>query len=130
MNVSRPFMVIGGLYLLVGIGIGMVMGASGSVTFVPLHAHINLLGFVLMTLFGLVYHVFPAMADSVLSKLHFWMHQVGTIILVVMLYLFLSGRIGEAGMVPLAPAAEGIVWLGVLVFVVNLWQNATSRMAA
>jgi cbb3-type cytochrome oxidase subunit 1 len=130
MNVSRAFLVIGGLYLLVGIAIGMVMGAKGDFTLAPLHAHINLLGFVLMTLFGVMYHVFPAMSDSVLSKVHFWMHQIGALILLVMLGRLLTGQITEADMPPLAPIAEGIVWLGVLVFVVNVWMNARSRALA
>ncbi|MFD1808492.1 hypothetical protein ACFSHQ_11265 [Gemmobacter lanyuensis] len=64
MNISRSFLLIGSLYLLVGIGLGSHMGASGDHTLAPVHAHINLLGFVLMTLFGLAYRVMPAMGGG------------------------------------------------------------------
>ena len=55
MNVSRSFMLVGTLFLIAGIPIGMYMGASGDMALAPLHAHINLLGFVLMMVFGLIY---------------------------------------------------------------------------
>ena len=64
MQISRNFMVIGVAYLVLGIVLGMYMGGSGDHSLAPLHAHINLLGFTLMTVFGLVYRVIPAMAAT------------------------------------------------------------------
>lgn len=124
MNISRNFMLVAVLYLLVGIGIGMHMGASGDFALAPAHAHINLLGFVLMTLFGIVYRVIPAMADNMLAKLHFWAHQAGALVLLVMLLMLLSGRISEAAMFPVAPLAEVVIWLGVACFGLNVFRNA------
>lgn len=123
MNIPRSFMVIGSLYLLLGIGFGIWMGASGDHSLSPLHAHINLLGFVLMTVFGLVYRQFPSMAASGLATAHFWVHQVGALVLLVLLFLLLTGRITEAGMAPAAPIAEVLVWLGVLAFAANVVLN-------
>ncbi|MBI1415858.1 MAG: cytochrome-c oxidase [Limimaricola sp.] len=123
MNVSRGFLVMGCLYLIAGISIGMYMGASTDHTLVPAHAHINLLGFTLMSVFGLVYRVVPAMAESGLATAHFWLHQVGTLLLVTMLVLLLTGRIAETAMFPVAPIAEVLVMLGVLSFAANLLRN-------
>jgi len=125
MNVSRNFLVIGSLYLLIGILIGMYMGASQDHTMAPAHAHINLLGFTLMTVFGLAYRVFPALDGSMLARAHFWLHQVGALILLVMLFLLFSGRITEAAMMPLAPIAEVVVLLGTAIFAWNVYKNAT-----
>lgn len=124
MNISRGFMLIGSLYLLLGIGFGIYMGASGDHTLAPLHAHINLLGFVLMTVFALVYRQFPAMAASGLATAHFWVHQLGALVLLVLLFLLMTGRISEAAMMPAAPVAEILVWLGVLAFAANALRNA------
>lgn len=124
MQISRNFMVIGVVYLLLGIIFGMYMSGSGDHEFTPLHAHINLLGFTLMTVFGVVYRVVPDMAGNTLARAHFWLHQAGALGLLVMLWLLLSGRIGEAGMVPVAPVAELLVLLGIVAFAVNLWRNA------
>ena len=124
MNVSRNFMVIGSLYILVGYPIGMYMGGSNDNALLPVHAHINLLGFTLMMIFGLVYRQFPEMAASGLAKVHFWLHQVGTLVLLVMLFLLFTGRISEAAMVPLAPILEVAILVGALCFAWNLYRNA------
>jgi hypothetical protein len=124
MQISRNYLVIGSLYLVLGIFLGMYMGGSGDHSMAPLHAHINLLGFALMTLFGILYRVIPAMADSVLALVQFWLHQVGAAVLLIMLFLMFSGRITEAAMVPIAPLAEFLVLLSVLAYAVNLWRSA------
>lgn len=124
MNISRLFLVTAVAYLLVGIAIGIHMGASGNHGLAPAHAHINLLGFTLMTLFGLVYRVIPAMAGGTLANAHFWLHQAGALVLLVMLVLLLSGRITEAAMFPLAPVAELAIWIGVACFGLNVIKNA------
>ena len=124
MQISRNFLVIGSVYLLFGILMGMYMGGSGDHSFAPVHAHINLLGFTLMTVFGLVYRALPAMAGSSLARVHFWLHQIGAITLLSMLMLLFSGKITEASMAPVAPIAELAVLLGVAAFALNLWRNA------
>ena len=80
MTVSRGFLVMGAVYLLVGILFGMYMGGSGDHSLAPVHAHINLLGFTLMSIFGLAYRLLPALADSGLAKAHFWLHQLGALL--------------------------------------------------
>lgn len=124
MNVSRSFLLIGSLYLLVGILFGMYMGGSGDHSMAPLHAHINLLGFALMMVFGLVYKQFPEMAKPILAKLHFWLHQVGTLTLLIMLFLLFSGRIEQASMAPISPIAEAAILAGSAVFTFNLYKNS------
>ncbi|MBD3677527.1 MAG: TonB-dependent receptor [Rhodobacteraceae bacterium] len=124
MNVSRNFLLVGSLFLILGILIGMYMGGSGEHTLAPAHAHINLLGFVLSVLFALVYRSYADMGASKLATYHFWLHVVGTAILIVMLLMLLTGKITEAGMAPMAPLAELAVLIGVILFLVNLWKNA------
>jgi bacteriorhodopsin len=123
MNVSRSFMLVGIVFLLIGIPFGIYMGATNNFDFAPLHAHLNLLGFVLMTVFGIVYRLFPDMAASSLAKIHFWLHAIGAAVLLVMLFMLLSGRISEAGMVPVAPIAEFAILIGIICFAWNLLQN-------
>jgi len=124
MQISRNFLVIGALYLVLGVLLGMYMGGSGDHTLAPVHAHINLLGFTLMTAFGLSYRLLPALAGSGLAKAHFWLHQIGALVLLAMLAMLFTGRLTEAGMVPLAPIAEVMVLLGAIAFAVNLWRHA------
>ena len=120
MNVSRGFLVIGSIYLVLGMCLGLYMGAHEDFKLAPLHAHINLVGFVLMVLFSLTYKVFPAMSGSGLARLHFWMHQIGALLLLVGLWLILTGT----AVGPLMAVPEIVVILGMVIFGWNAYRNA------
>jgi len=124
MSISRNFMMIAVLYLLTGMAMGMYMGGSQDHTLMPVHAHINLLGFTLMTLFAIVYKLFPAMAESALAKAHFWLHQVGTLLLLVALFLMIGGFVAEATIGPAMPVFEITVFIGTACLAVNVYKNA------
>ena len=124
MNISRNFMMIAVLYLLTGMVMGMYMGGSGDHVLAPVHAHINLLGFTLMTLFAIVYKLFPAMAASGLARAHFWLHQIGAFLLLVALFLMIGGFVAEAAIGPFMPDFEGAVLLATICLAVNVYKNA------
>lgn len=124
MNISRNFLVIGVVYLLIGMGLGAYMGGSGNHTLTPVHAHINLLGFTLMSIFAVVYKVFPALAESALSRLHFWLQQIGTLVMLVSLYLLISGFVAAGSIGPVLGVTEIVVILAVATFGLNVLQNA------
>lgn len=44
------------VYFIMGVGLGIYMGASGDHLYVPVHAHFNLLGWASLALVGLIYH--------------------------------------------------------------------------
>ena len=52
---SRRWFLCSITYFVIGIGLGVFMGASGNHSLFPAHAHINLLGWALMGLTGLLY---------------------------------------------------------------------------
>ena len=124
MNVSRNFLVTGPLFLLVGVFLGMYMGATQDHSLAPVHAHLNLLGFVLMMVFGLTYNAFPAAGTSSLARIHFWLHLVGAVVLLAMIMLLFTGQITETAMFPLAPLAELCVLVGVVIFALNMFRHA------
>jgi hypothetical protein len=55
-------------YLLVGMVFGVWMAASQDHSLAPAHAHLNLIGGVLMAIFGGFYTLFPAAAQSAVAK--------------------------------------------------------------
>jgi cbb3-type cytochrome oxidase subunit 1 len=124
MSVSRGFMLGGTIYLLVGISLGAYMGASGDHSLTPVHAHINLLGFVLMTVFGLAYRLVPGLGDGTLPKAHFWLHLLGSLGLLIALTLLITGRAAESVVGPIMPVFEGAVLLGVVLWLVGLFRHA------
>ena len=124
MSISKNYLVMGAVYLLVGVLLGMYMGGSEDHSLAPLHAHINLLGFTLMTIFGLAYRVMPQMAESPLAKAQFWLHQIGALVLLIGLFCLMTGRMFPGLPTPIMPAAEGAILLSIVLWLVNLVQRA------
>lgn len=124
MNISRSFMVMSAIYLIVGILLGSYMGGSGDHSLAPVHAHINLLGFTLMTVFGIGYRLVPGLAEGTLPKAHFWLHQVGALLLLIGLFLMMTGTVAEATIGPVFPILEGAILLGAVLWLVGVVRHA------
>jgi len=92
MSVSNNFLRLGVLSALVGMTLGVWMGANQDFVLRPVHAHINLLGFASMMLFGLFYRAFPAAGRGWLPMSHFVLAVLGFLILMPSLALMLLGK--------------------------------------
>lgn len=108
------------IYLVIGVGLGIMMGATRDFSLRPVHAHINLLGWATMALAGLIYSVFPKPAASPLARVHFWLHNISLPTMMIVLPMVLSGN---EKLVPLLASAEIVAALGVLVFAANILFN-------
>ena len=108
------------LYLIVGVGLGLMMGASKDFTMRPVHAHINLLGWATMALAGLVYSVYPAAGGSRLAKAHFWLHNLSLPVMAIALSFVVAG---QQALVPVLVISEIVASLGILVFAANIFLN-------
>ena len=80
MNLSNAFLRLAVLFALIGVGMGYYMGASQNFVAAPVHAHVNLLGWVSMFLYGLFYRAHADAAVGLLPKLHFGFAVVGLLI--------------------------------------------------
>src|ERR1700761_5762832 len=90
---------------------GIAMAISENHAAMPAHAHLNLLGWVSLFLFGIYYHLHPALDSSRLAVVQVWIWIVGTIILTIGVALVHSGRaIGD----PIAAISSLIVFADVL----------------
>jgi len=110
---------IAGLYLVVGVAMGIVMGITQQFSLAPVHAHINLLGWASLAIMGVIYHLHPQAAETRLARIHFWVHNIALPVFMLGLAMMLSGH--EA-FVPLVIIGASAVALGILAFVVNLWR--------
>ena len=68
------------MVLLVGMLAGIEMGIRQDFLLAPAHAHLNLVGGVLLFLFGLYYRLIPAAGATTLAKVQGWLHIVGGIV--------------------------------------------------
>lgn len=67
---------------LAGMAWGIHMSASGDHLMAPAHAHLNLLGWVSLALFGTFYQLVPAAAQGLLPKIHLGVAVLGVVIIV------------------------------------------------
>ncbi|MGY3698252.1 hypothetical protein ACVIGA_008332 [Bradyrhizobium sp. USDA 3240] len=78
--IGSLMMCVGVLVLLFGMLAGIVMGIQHDFTLGPAHAHLNLVGGVLLFLFGLYYRLVPPAGAMLLAKIQGWLHIVGGIL--------------------------------------------------
>ncbi|GAA0647936.1 hypothetical protein [Brevundimonas lenta] len=126
MSIANNFMRLGVLAALVGMTLGVWMGSSQDFTLRPVHAHINLLGFASMMLFGFFYRAYPAVAKTRLAMAHFVLSVAGFLISMPMLTLIL---LGKPVFMPLLPVSEIMLVGSMLIFVVIVFQATSAKEA-
>jgi cbb3-type cytochrome oxidase subunit 1 len=92
---------------------GIEMAISQDHSAMPAHAHLNLLGWVSLFLFGIFYHLHPEIDRSRIALVQASVWIVGTVILVIGVGLVHTGH--ESGD-PIAAVGSLIVLLGMLMF--------------
>jgi hypothetical protein len=126
-SVSNNFLRLGVLSALVGMTLGVWMGANQDFVLRPVHAHINLLGFASMMLFGLFYRAFPAAARGWLPMVHFGLSVLGFLILMPSLTLML---LQKPLFLPAMIASEIMLVLSMLLFVVIVFMATMKKEPA
>ena len=107
--------------LLVGMLAGIAMGIQQNFVLAPAHAHLNLVGGVLLFLFGLYYRLIPAAGASTLAKVQGWLHMTGAILFPVgVAVVLLKGPAFEA-----APIAGSLIVVAAMaLFVVIVFRSS------
>ena len=101
------------LLVVAGMIWGIVMAISGDHAAMPAHAHLNLLGWVSLFLFGIFYHLHPARDRSPTALVQVWIWIVATVVLAVGVGLVHTGHeIGE----PIAAVSSLVVLADMLLF--------------
>ena len=85
MNLADRFFITAIPFALAGMGLGIWMGITGPEVFnyASVHAHINLVGWVTLFLYGLWYRGVSKTALGGLAEVHYWCALVGAILLVL-----------------------------------------------
>jgi hypothetical protein len=124
-NVDLKFLLLAAIMLTAGVGLGIRMGIIHDFSLAPVHAHINLVGWASLALFGIVYRLYPQMAESRLAGLHFILAAPAAVMFPVGIALsILAER-------PLVAIVASLLWMaGVLLFLINLIGQAFRPAAA
>jgi cbb3-type cytochrome oxidase subunit 1 len=119
---SARLIKVAAFYLVLGVTMGIVMGITHQFELAPVHAHINLFGFATLAIVGVIYHAYPAAAQTRLATAHFWIH-------VTMLPVFMVGLAcaltGHEAFLPVTTVGALGVAIGIVVLAINLWRTVS-----
>jgi len=121
-RVSAAFFAIGVIYLLLGMSWGMHMGASEDFSMMPAHAHLNLLGWVTMAIYGTFYALTQNTLSPKLAWTNFVLAACGVAAMIPSLALYLAGG-RDTKFIPGLVAGEVLTVLSLLVFAVSVYRE-------
>jgi len=118
-RVSAAFFAVGVLYVLAGMAWGMHMGESQDFVLAPAHAHLNLLGWVTMALYGTFYALTRETMSPRLAWANFVISTIAVAIMIPSLAMFLSSG-NDPKFLPGMIGGEVLAIVGMLVFGVSV----------
>jgi len=123
-NIAFYFFGAAVLCVTVGMFWGIQMSISHDHIMAPAHAHLNLIGWTTMGLFGLYYTVTPQAAGTALAKAHLGFAVLGVLCIVPGIAIAVSTG-GEA----LAAIGSILTVVSMLIFLVTVARNGIGRKA-
>jgi hypothetical protein len=122
-SLSGHFMRAAALYALAGMALGIHMASSHDHSQMPTHAHLILLGWVSMALYGLFYRAFGVTEETKLMMAHKWLSHLGLIGMVVALFIMFSGNMA---LEPLAAISSIVLIVAMALFTVIVFRVTKS----
>ena len=117
-RIDAIYVTIGIVYLIAGMVLGIAMGMRQDFQLAPVHAHLNLVGFVSHCTFGLVHRAWPALRAGMIASVQFWLFVLGTPLFVAGIAASILG-----GTIVLAVIGSVLVLFGALVFLVMMLRT-------
>ena len=79
-NIDRALVAIGLAWLILGMLLGLQMGISGSNRYLLVHVAMLLGGFVVLTIYGTIYRLWPELKEGALPRAQFFCAVIGTVV--------------------------------------------------
>ena len=117
-TVDRAYVSIALVLLVIGMLLGFYMGASGDTKYLDVHVALLLGGFVVLTVYGVVYRSWPSLKTGALVKAQFWSATIGSLSLPVGAALIIN-QMGIA----LAAVGSILAIIGALLMLWIFWSG-------
>src|SRR6476659_9123315 len=121
-RVSAAFFMTGALFLLIGMCWGMAMATTENFVLAPAHAHLNLLGWVTMAIYGTFYALTHASLSPKLAWTNFALAAGGVAVMIPSLALYLGGG-RDVKYAPGIVVGELLTVLSLLVFALSVYRE-------
>jgi hypothetical protein len=124
MRLPQFCFLLAGVTALAGMSLGIYMALAQDHSLMPVHAHLNLLGWVTMFLMGLYYKTHEQ-ALGRFAMLQVTASVAGYVSMLAGLATLIST--GRDGLMPLIVTGALLVWLGMLMFIVIIWRTGRQQ---
>lgn len=117
-RIDLYFLLVAAVLLIVGVTMGIFMAAAHDYQLTPVHAHINLVGWASLAIYGLVYRAYPRMRTRRIAAWHFGLASVAAVLM--------GPGIALAVLYQIEPLAifTALMWLaGAALFLVQLMRE-------
>lgn len=111
---DRKFVLTSLGYAIIGLALGIFMAASKDHGHLVTHAHIMLIGFVVSFIYGLCHKLWLNNTTSKLAKSQYYIHQVGTIGIVIGLFLYYGKHVSLETIDPFLALSSITVFIGMV----------------
>lgn len=129
---SKAFIKASTVWLVLAMLLGMSMAINPAlVVYRPIHAHLMLVGFVTMMIFGVAYHVLPRFSgrplfSARLAYAHWWFANIGLTTMVFGFRQQIANGWGRAWMLSVGGSLTAI---GVTIFAIQVWMTLDGHSA-
>ena len=124
---DKKFVLTGLGYALIGLALGIFMAASKDHGHLVTHAHIMLIGFVVTFIYGLCHKLWLNNIVSTLSKAQFYIHQIGTIGVVIGLFLYYGKFVSLETIDPFLAVSSIAVFIGMVLMKVLFIKSMKNK---
>ncbi len=117
---------IAAIYLFIGVMFGLFMHYTLELQWASTHAHINVVGWLTTGLIGAIYSIYPLAGNSMLGKIHFWLHNIGLPFLLagmLVIQLVVQGLFPGFLMEIFVSGGGIALFLSIIVFIINMFIN-------
>ena len=126
-RVSASFFTVGALCVLVGMFWGMHMGEANDFQLAPAHAHLNLLGWVTMALYGTFYALTAQTMSPRLAWTNFLLSVAGILVMIPSLAIFLATS--NKDLIKVMVVGEVLSVLALLTFLISVFRELARKRA-
>lgn len=112
------FFILAAISAIAGMVWGIQMSATQNHALSPAHGHLNLIGFVVTSVYGTYYALVPSAAESTLAKAHLVIQLIAIVIIVPGIVMALTGT-GEL----LAKVGSILTLVSMIIFLVTVIRN-------
>lgn len=123
-GLARVCFAVASLSAVLGIALGIFMGIQDDHTLAPVHAHINLIGWVSLFLFGVYYHLHPHVVG--------WLAQSQVALVVIGAFMTFGNLAimllsGDKALLAITIVGSVMVFVGFALFCFVVWREGLRR---